>query len=75
MPQLDIFLWFSQIFWLLIFFICFISFVFILYIPVSYCIESFPFFKKIDHFNYSNFLVLSYSGNIQDFFYLYIDIR
>ena len=53
------------------FFNYFLCFVFILYIPINYCIESFPFFKKIDHFNYSNSLILSYSGNIQDFFFLY----
>jgi hypothetical protein len=53
MPQLDIILWFSQTFWFLIFCICFISFVFILYIPISCCIEGLPFFflfKKYSRF-------------------------
>jgi len=75
MPQLDIILWFSQVFWLVFFFLSFISFVFILYIPISYCMDSFPLFKKIDHLNISNLLILLYSGNIQDFFYLYRGIR
>jgi len=46
MPQLDIILWFSQTFWFLLFCVCFVSFVFILYIPISCCIEGLPFYKK-----------------------------
>jgi len=47
---------------------CFISFVFILYIPLSCCIEGLPFYKKKNHYtNYNNFF-FSYSLNIQDFF-------
>lgn len=75
MPQLDILLWFSQIVWLLVSFICFISFVFGLYIPISYYIESFPMLKKKNHFNVFNFLALFYSNNIQDFFHLYKSTR
>jgi len=68
MPQLDIILWFSQTFWFLIFCICFISFVFILYIPISCCIEGLPFYKKKDHYYKYNDLFFFYSRNIQDFF-------
>jgi hypothetical protein len=68
MPQLDIILWFSQTFWFLIFCICFISFVFILYIPISCCIEGLPFYKKKEHYFKYNSLFFNYSMNIQDFF-------
>jgi hypothetical protein len=68
MPQLDIILWFSQTFWFLIFCICFISFVFILYIPLSCCLEGLPFYKKKDHYSHYNNLFFNYSINIQDFF-------
>ena len=68
MPQLDIILWFSQTFWFLIFCICFISFVFILYIPISCCIEGLPFYKKKDHYTKFNDFFFYYSLNIQDFF-------
>jgi len=71
MPQLDIFLWFSQIFWLVIFMLGFISFIFILYIPITCYIEDFSFFKIIDNYNSSNNLFLSYSNNIQDFLFYY----
>jgi len=68
MPQLDIILWFSQTFWFLLFCVCFVSFVFILYIPISCCIEGLPFYKKKDHYNKYNNLFFIYSINIQDFF-------
>ena len=74
MPQLDIILWFSQTFWFLIFWICFISFVFILYIPLSCCIEGLPFYKKKDHYVKYNSLFFNYSMNIQDFF-TYQEVR
>lgn len=74
MPQLDIILWFSQTFWFLIFCICFISFVFILYIPLSCCIEGLPFYKKKDHYVKYNNLFFNYSMNIQDFF-TYQEVR
>jgi hypothetical protein len=68
MPQLDIILWFSQTFWFLLFSICFISFVFILYIPISCVIEGLPFYKKKDHYTKFNDFFFFYSLNIQDFF-------
>jgi len=68
MPQLDIILWFSQTFWFLLFCMCFISFVFILYIPISCCLEGLPFYKKKNHYNNYNNFFFSYSINIQDFF-------
>jgi hypothetical protein len=68
MPQLDIILWFSQTFWFLLFSICFISFVFILYIPISCFIEGLPFYKKKDHYTKFNDFFFFYSLNIQDFF-------
>jgi len=68
MPQLDIILWFSQTFWFLLFCICFISFVFILYIPISCCMEGLPFYKKKEHYFKYNNLFFNYSMNIQDFF-------
>ena len=68
MPQLDIILWFSQTFWFLIFCICFVSFVFILYIPISCFIEGLPFYKQKDHYLKYNGLFFNYSMNIQDFF-------
>jgi hypothetical protein len=65
MPQLDIILWFSQTFWFLLFSICFISFVFILYIPISCFVEGLPFYKKKDHYtkfnNFFFFLFVEYS--------------
>jgi len=67
MPQLDIILWFSQTFWFLLICICFISFVFILYIPSSYCSDGLPFYKKKDHYFKYNNLFFLYSMNIQDF--------
>ena len=68
MPQLDVILWFSQTFWFLLFCICFISFIFMLYIPLSCYIEGLPFYKKKDHYvNYNDFF-FHYSMNIQDFF-------
>jgi hypothetical protein len=68
MPQLDIILWFSQTFWFLLFCVCFISFVFILYIPISCCTEGLPFYKKKSHYDNFNNFFFSYSLNIQDFF-------
>jgi len=68
MPQLDIILWFSQTFWFLLFSICFISFVFVLYIPITCCIEGLPFYKKKDHYTKFNDFFFTYSVNIQDFF-------
>jgi len=69
MPQLDIILWFSQTFWFLLFCIFFISFVFVLYIPISCYAEGLPFYKKKDHYYRYNDLFFSYSRNIQDFFF------
>jgi len=71
MPQLDIVLWFSQIFWLLIFFLLFISFIFILYIPISCYIEDLPNFKKIEHFSISHFFNFIVLKDFQEFFFFY----
>jgi len=69
MPQLDIILWFSQTFWFLIFCICFISFVFILYIPISCCIEGLPFYKKKDHYsNYNDLFFFLFKKHSRFFF-------
>jgi hypothetical protein len=68
MPQLDIILWFSQTFWFLLFSISFISFVFILYIPLSCDVEGVPFYKKKNHYRQYSDLFFNYSINIQDFF-------
>lgn len=70
MPQLDIILWFSQTFWFLIFCICFISFVFILYIPISCCIEGLPFYKKKDHYsNYNDLFFFFIQETFKIFFH------
>jgi hypothetical protein len=51
--------------------ISFISFIFILYIPITCYMEDFSFLKIIDNYNSSNSLFLSYSSNIQDFLLYY----
>ena len=69
MPQLDIILWFSQTFWFLLFSICFISFVFILYIPISCFIEGLPFYKKKDHYSNYNDLFFFIQETFKIFFH------
>jgi len=75
MPQLDIVLWFSQIFWLLIFFVLFISFIFILYIPLSCYVEDLPNLKKIDHISIAIFFNFFYLKDLQEFISCYENIR
>lgn len=70
MPQLDIFLWFSQVFWLLIFLIFFTSFVFVLYIPLTYFMEMSPYYVLNIHYNRFNSL-LWFHVNVQDFYSYY----
>jgi len=69
MPQLDIILWFSQTVWFLIFLICFISFIFVLYIPISCYMEGLPFYKKKEHYNHYNSFFFFFFLNIQDFIF------
>ena len=71
MPQIDFVLWFSQIFWLVLFFLSFISFVFILYIPLSCYIEDLPNVKKIDHICIANFFILFFFKDLQEFVFHY----
>jgi hypothetical protein len=68
MPQLDTILWFSQTFWFFLFCLIFISFTFSTYIPMTFCMEGLPFYKKKENLiNCINFSFI-YS-RIQDFFF------
>ena len=49
----------------------FISFVFILYIPLSCYIEDLPNVKKIDHICIANFFILFFFKDLQEFVFHY----
>lgn len=68
MPQLDIILWFSQVFWVTFFFVIFFSYARILHIPLSYLMEGVQYFKKNMHYDLGFNLNLHHYLNLQKFY-------
>ena len=71
MPQLDIILWFSQIFWVTFFFVIFFSYIRILHIPLSYLIAGVSSLKKANHYKLGFFFNLHHYLNLQKFWSAY----
>jgi hypothetical protein len=67
-PQLDIILWFSQVFWVTFFFVIFFSYARILHIPLSYLMEGVQHLKKKMHYNVGFALNLHHYLNLQKFY-------
>jgi hypothetical protein len=66
-PQLDIILWFSQVFWVTFSFVIFFSYARILHIPLSYLMEGSQHFKKNMHYDLGFVLNLHHYLNLQKF--------
>jgi len=71
MPQLDILLWFSQIFWVTFFFIIFFSYIRILHIPLSYLIIGTTSLKKVNHHKMGFLFNLHHYLNLKKFWSAY----